>query len=352
MLSYSQISELLGSQADSLLNHTCRKISKHQIVQPSEAHVDQVFTSSDRSHTVINNLKKLYAHGRLAHTGYLSILPVDQGIEHTAAASFYKNPSFFDPERIVKLAIEGGCSGVASSAGILGLVAKKYSKHIPFIVKLNHNELLTYPTKHDQHMFASVEQAHSMGAVGIGATIYFGSQHSNRQIEEVSAAFELAHEMGLFTILWCYPRNEDFKKDGENYEQAADITAQACYLGANIEADIVKQKLPASTDGFRQIGFSKYDQEMYQQLLTDHPIDLVRYQVAHCFMGKIDLLNSGGASGDDDLKQAVTSAVINKRGGGSGLIMGRKAFSKPFEEGVRILNAVQDVYLNEAITVA
>ncbi len=352
MLSYSDISKLLEDQADNLLNHTCQKITKEQIAHPNPDHVDQIFADSDRSKAVLNNLRKLYSHGRLADTGYLSILPVDQGIEHTAAYSFYKNPIYLDPEQIIKLAIEGGCSGVASTLGILGLVSKKYAHQIPFIVKLNHNELLTYPTKHDQHLFASVEQAYNLGAVAVGATIYFGSKHSNRQIEEVSAAFELAHDIGLGTILWCYPRNEAFRKNNKNYEQAADITSQACYLGANIEADIVKQKIPAMSDGFRQIDFSKYNDQMYEALLTEHPIDMVRYQVAHCFMGKIDLLNSGGASDKDDLKQAVTSAVINKRGGGSGLIMGRKAFSKPMTEGVKVLNAVQDVYLNESITLA
>lgn len=351
-MTFNQIAQLLGDEAQSLLNHQTHTISKQQIKAPGGDHVSQVFANSDRSVEVQKNLNKLYQQGRLKNTGYLSILPVDQGVEHTAAHSFVYNPIYFDPENVVKLAIEGGCNAVASTLGILGLVSNKYAAQIPFIVKLNHNELLTHPIKHDQHMFAQVEQAQKMGAVGVGATIYFGSKHSNRQIEEVSWAFARAHELGLFTILWCYPRNDAFKTNQANFEHSADITGQANYLGVTIEADVIKQKMPEYSDGQRQIDHSKYNDQMYQKLVGTHPIDWVRFQVANCYMGKISLLNSGGASNLDDLKQAVKSAVINKRGGGSGLIMGRKAFSKPMEEGIKILNAVQDVYLEEKIDLA
>jgi len=352
-MDYQKISSLLGKEAQDLLSHSCNKIPAEQIHHPCANHVEQVFSNSDRSKTVIDNLKKLYNHGRLAKTGYLSILPIDQAIEHTAAYSFYHNPIYFDPENIVKLALEGGCNGITSTLGVLGLTCKKYAEKIPYIVKLNHNELLTYPTKHDQHMFAQVHQAYNMGAVGVGATIYYGSKESNRQIEEVSWAFAKAHELGLFTVLWCYPRNEAWKKDGKNYESGGDVTAQAIHLGVTIEADIIKQKMPTKDAAFSELQFSKYNLEMYKRLASSHAIDLVRYQVAHAYMGKISLLNSGGESvGEDDLAEAVKSAVINKRGGGAGLIMGRKAFQRPMADGVKILNAVQDVYLCPEVTVA
>lgn len=352
-MTYQEIVTLLGKDSQELLSHQCKKIPKEQIHQPSAKHVDQVFSGSDRSPAVIKNLEKLYNHGRLAKTGYLSILPIDQAIEHTAAYSFYHNPIYFDPENIVKLALEGGCSGIASTLGVLGLTCKKYAEKIPHIVKLNHNELLTYPTKHDQRMFAQVQQAYNMGAIGVGATIYYGSKESNRQIEEVSWAFAKAHELGLFTILWCYPRNDAWKKDGKNYESGGDVTAQAIHLGVTIEADIVKQKMPTQHAAFSELEFSKYNLEMYQKLATSHLIDLVRYQVAHAYMGKISLLNSGGESvGDHDLIEAVKAAVINKRGGGAGLIMGRKAFQKPIKDGIKVLNAAQDVYLCSKITLA
>jgi class I fructose-bisphosphate aldolase len=354
-MTHDEIVQLLGQDASNLLEHQCQKIPKKRILKPGPKHVDTVFTHSDRPKKVINNLKKLYNHGRLAKTGYLSILPVDQGVEHTAASSFYLNPDYFDPDNIVKLAIEGGCSGVASTLGVLGLISKKYSAKIPFIVKLNHNELLTYPTKYDQTMFAQVEQAANMGALGVGATIYFGSKQSSRQIVEVGKAFAKAHELGLFAILWCYPRNDDWQKDNENYEQSVDLTAQAIHIGATLEADIIKQKMPNSLAGFATYKFGKFDTQAYEALVTAHPIDLVRYQVLHAYAGKISLLNSGGASSkskNNDLEQAVLQAVINKRGGGAGLIMGRKAFSKPLKEGVQILHAVQDVYLDKEITLA
>jgi fructose-bisphosphate aldolase, class I len=351
-MNLAQITTILGGEAESLLQHQCSKITKEQITLPSKNHVKSVFGNSDRSKKVIDNLNRLYNHGRLAKTGYLSILPVDQAIEHTAAYSFYKNPIYFNPENIVRLAIEGGCNGVASTLGVLGLISGKYANKIPFIVKLNHNELLTYPTKHDQHMFARAEQAYNLGAVGVGATIYYGSKESNRQIEEVSWAFAKAHKLGMFTVLWCYPRNPAWKTETENYEESVDITGQAIHLGATIEADIIKQKMPNNLAGFKTYNFAKHSNEMYQTLVSSHPIDLVRYQVAHAYMGKISLLNSGGASGSNDLEQAIKAAVINKRGGGAGLIMGRKAFSKQLADGVKILQAVQDIYLEVGITVA
>ncbi|KUK79895.1 MAG: Fructose-bisphosphate aldolase [Microgenomates bacterium 39_7] len=351
-MNLKEITSLLGDQAQDLLSHRCTKITADQIHQPNSEHVSQVFSNSDRSSEVIDNLNQLYSHGRLANTGYLSILPIDQAIEHTAAYSFYHNPIYFNPENIIRLALEGGCSGVTSTLGVLGLMSGKYADKIPFILKLNHNELLTYPNKHDQRMFAQVEQAYNMGALGVGATIYYGSPESNRQIEEVTQAFAKAHQLGLFTILWCYPRNPAWVKNGKNYESATDTTAQAIHLGVTIEADIIKQKMPQSLAAFRTFNFAKYDLEMYSRLATNHPIDLVRYQVAHAYMGKISLLNSGGESGDNDLEEAVKSAVINKRGGGSGLIMGRKAFQRPMNDGVKILQAVQDVYLCPEITVA
>lgn len=347
-----KILEVLGRDNSSLIEHECKTIDKSMLTVPGGDFVDRVWFNSDRSPRVLGSLQWLFHHGRLAGTGYLSILPVDQGIEHTAGASFSPNPLYFDPENIVKLAIEGGCNGVASTLGVLGTVARKYAHKIPFVLKLNHNELLTYPNKHDQHLFAGVEQAFNMGAIGVGATIYFGSEESNRQIEEISACFQRAHELGMLTILWCYVRNSDFKVDGTNYETAADLTGQANHLGVTIEADIIKQKQPNCNGGFKTVKFGKSNPLMYDELASDNPIDLTRYQVANCYMGKVSLINSGGASGDNDLQQVVKTAVINKRAGGAGLITGRKAFQKSMQEGIEILNAVQDVYLEKQITVA
>jgi len=348
----SDVIERLGDSAKSLLEHQCAAIPRDAITLPGPDFIDRVLAGSDRSNAVLRHLQSMYDHGRLGGTGYLSILPVDQGIEHTAGASFAPNPIYFDPENIVKLAIEGGCNAVASTLGVLGLVSRKYAHKIPFVLKFNHNELLTYPNTFDQRLFASVEQAADMGAVGVGATIYFGSEESARQIEEVSAAFERAHQLGLFTILWCYLRNPDFKKGGTDYHVAADLTGQANHLGVTIGADIIKQKLPENNGGFNAIKFAKTHPAVYDQLSSDHPIDLCRYQVANCYMGKIGLINSGGASGDNDLQDAVTTAVINKRAGGMGLISGRKAFQKPMREGVKLLNAIQDVYLSTEVTIA
>jgi class I fructose-bisphosphate aldolase len=348
----SNIKELLADEADDLLHHQCQTISKSLLHLPNPNFVEEIFNLSDRSKRVIENLKALFNHGRLANTGYLSILPVDQGVEHSAGASFSPNPIYFDPENIVKLAIEAGCNGVASTVGVLGMVAQKYADQIPFIVKLNHNELLSYPNTYDQILFASVDQAYNMGARGIGATIYFGSKESHRQIQDIRQAFAKAHELGMFTILWCYLRNSAFKKDDVDYHTAADLTGQANYLGATLEADIIKQKQATCNGGFVKINFGKSSPLMYEKLTTDHPIDLTRYQVANCFMGRVGLINSGGASGKDDLKQAVRTAVINKRAGGTGLICGRKAFQKPMKEGVALLNAIQDVYLDKDITIA
>lgn len=346
------IYELLGNETKSLLEHKCTTIPKEKLHLPGPNFVDRIFGISDRSSKVIANLKKTFDHGRLRSTGYLSILPVDQGIEHSAGASFAINPEYFDPENIVKLAVEGGCNAVASTLGVLGIVSKKYARKIPFIVKINHNELLTYPNSYDQRLFASVEQAHRMGAAAVGATIYFGSQESRRQIEEISRAFEKAHQLGMFTVLWCYLRNSSFKKDGVDYHESADMTGQANHLGVTIEADIIKQKQPTCNNGFRTIGFSKTHPLVYQKLSSEHPIDMTRYQVANCYMGRIGLINSGGASGENDLQQAVKTAVINKRAGGMGLISGRKAFQKPMGDGIKILNAIQDVFLDKRITVA
>ncbi|MDP8261996.1 MAG: class I fructose-bisphosphate aldolase [Candidatus Ancaeobacter aquaticus] len=347
-----KITTLLGKDADSFLKHECKTISKDMIHVPGPDFIDQNFLQTDRSINVLRNLQLLYNTGRLARTGYVSILPVDQGIEHTGGASFAPNPIYFDPENIVKLAIEGGCNAVASTLGVLGNVARAYAHKIPFILKLNHNELLTYPNSFDQKMFASVEQAFNMGAVGVGATIYYGSPESRRQIEEVSAAFERAHQLGMFTVLWCYLRNDGFKKDGTDYHAAADLTGQANHLGVTIQADIIKQKLPTNNGGFNAIKFGKTSPLVYDKLTSDHPIDLTRYQVANCYMGRIGLINSGGPSGKNDLEQAVKTAVINKRAGGMGLISGRKAFQKPMKEGVEILNAIQDVYLTKEIDIA
>ena len=347
-----KIESLLGADAEYLLGHESKTISKDMLYLPSPTFVDDVFAASDRSIPVLRSLQQLFDNGRMGGTGYVSILPVDQGIEHTGGASFAPNPIYFDPEAIVELAIEGGCNAVASTLGVLGAVARKYAHKIPFILKFNHNELLTYPNKFDQVFFAQIEQARDMGAVAVGATIYFGSPESSRQIVEVSKAFKTAHDMGMATILWCYTRNNDFKKDGIDYHVAADTTGQANHLGATIQADIVKQKLPETNGGFKAIGFAKYSDKMYDELSSDHPIDLCRYQVANGYMGRVGLINSGGASGENDLAQAVRTAVINKRAGGMGLISGRKAFQRPMEDGVEILNAIQDVYLDENITIA
>ena len=344
--------ELLGDQAASLLGHTCTTISKNDLHLPGGDFVDRLFRDTDRPIPVLRNLQSLADTGRLAGSGYISILPVDQGIEHTAGASCGPNPRYFDPANIVELAIEAGCSGVASTLGVLASTARKYAHKIPYIVKLNHNELMTYPNKYSQIMFGRVAQAFDMGAVGVGATIYFGSEDSNRQLVEVAEAFEEAHSMGLFTILWCYTRNSGFKKDGTDYHTAADLTSQANHLGVTIKADIIKQKLATNNGGFKNVGFAKTHPAMYDQLSSDHPIDLCRYQVANCYMGRNGLINSGGASGNNDLADSVSTAIINKRAGGMGLILGRKAFQKPVAEGVQILNAVQDVYLDDRVTIA
>jgi len=345
--------EILGDQSDFLLNHTCKTIDKSLLHAPSPSTIDNIWVASDRNTRTLNSLQAILGHGRLANTGYVSILPVDQGIEHSAGASFAPNPLYFDPENIIKLAIEGGCNAVASTYGVLGSVARKYAHKIPFIVKINHNELLTYPTQYDQTLYGTVEEAWNMGAAAVGATIYFGSPESRRQILEISEAFAHAHELGMATILWCYLRNENFKKDGTDYHSAADLTGQANHLGATIQADIVKQKLPTVNGGFKALKFGKTDERVYSQLTSSHPIDLCRYQVANSYMGRIGLINSGGESkGASDLQEAVITAVINKRAGGMGLISGRKAFQKPMKEGVELLNAIQNVYLDQTITLA
>jgi fructose-bisphosphate aldolase, class I len=351
-----RITNLLGEDARFLLEHRCETISKDKLHLPGARYVDEVYAQSDRNPQVLRSLQSLFDNGRLRGTGYLSILPVDQGIEHSAGASFAKNPIYFDPENIVRLAIEGGCNAVASTLGVLGACSRKFAHKIPFIVKLNHNELLTFPNKFDQIMFGSVEQAWNMGAVAVGATIYFGSEESGRQIVEVSQAFAHAHELGMATILWCYLRNPDFKKD-KDYHLAADLTGQANHLGVTIQADIIKQKLPESNGGYNVLNmeggsYGKTDKRIYSELTSDHPIDLTRYQVANCYMGRAGLINSGGASGEKDIVEAVKTAVINKRAGGMGLISGRKAFQRPMDEGVEILNAIQDVYLCDDIDIA
>ena len=341
----------LGDDAG-LLDYTCRGISKDMLHLPGPDFIDRVVAITDRSPSVLRNLALMFGNGRLGHTGFLSILPVDQGIEHSGAASFAPNPAFFDPENIVKLAIEGGCNAVASTLGVLGSVSRRYAHKIPFIVKINHNEMLTYPTIYDQTMFAAVDQAFDLGAVGVGATIYFGIPECRRQIIEVSEAFQRAHELGLFTVLWCYLRNPDFKKDGVDYHVAADLTGQANHIGVTIEADIIKQKQPENNGGYPAIGFGKTNKKVYGELVPEHPIEWTRWQVANCYMGRAGLINSGGASGSNDLVQAVKTAVINKRAGGTGLISGRKAFQKPMAEGVKLLNAIQDVYRCPEVTVA
>ncbi len=352
-MSYQKITELLGKDADSLLNHECKTFSKDLLHAPSPDFIDNVFLNTNRNPQVLRNLAAIYNHGRLGGTGYLSILPVDQGIEHTAGASFAKNPMYFDPENIIKLALEAGSNAVATTFGNLASVARKYAHKIPFLVKLNHNELLTYPTKYDQIMFGSVDDAWNLGAAAVGATIYFGSEESDRQIVEVAKAFERAHQLGLPTVLWCYTRNNGFKKDGVNYETATDITAQANHIGVTIQADIIKQKMPDVNGGFSTIGFSKTDPLMYSELVTDNPIDMCRYQVANCYMGRAGLINSGGESkGASDLADSVKNAVINKRAGGSGLILGRRSFQRPFAEGVDFLHTIQDVYLEKEIGLA
>jgi class I fructose-bisphosphate aldolase len=347
-----EIEQLLGSEAKNLLEHQCKTIAKELLHVPGPDFLDRIFIPSDRKPPVIKSLAQLFNTGRLARTGYLSILPVDQGIEHSAGASFAPNPLYFDPENIVKLAIEGGCNAVASTFGVLGSVARKYAHKIPFIVKLNHNEFLSYPNTYDQIMFGDVEMAFEMGAVAVGATIYFGSEESKRQIQEVSAAFKHAHQMGMATILWCYMRNAAFKTKEKDFHVSADLTGQANHLGVTIEADIIKQKLPENNGGYTALNFGKTSKKVYTELTTDHPIDLTRYQVANCYMGRAGLINSGGASGDNDLAEAVKTAVINKRAGGTGLISGRKAFQKPMKDGAALLNAVQDVYLAKEITLA
>ncbi|ABX05582.1 MAG TPA: class I fructose-bisphosphate aldolase [Herpetosiphon sp.] len=353
-----RIAELLGDEASSLLEHQSKTISKDLIHQPGPDFVDRVWTASDRSIPVLRNLQSLYGTGRLANTGYLSILPVDQGIEHSAGASFAPNPAYFDPENIVKLAIEGGCNAVASTFGVLGSVARKYAHKIPFVVKINHNEFLSYPNKFDQILFGTIKEAHEMGAAAVGATIYFGSAESGRQIVEVAQAFKMAHELGMATILWCYLRNNAFKNSTTDFHVSADLTGQANHLGVTIEADIIKQKLPENNGGYNAVTskdnpYGKTDKRIYSELTSDHPIDLVRYQVANCYMGRASLINSGGASsGESDTAEAVRTAVINKRGGGAGLISGRKAFQRPMAEGAALLQAIQDVYLCEDVTIA
>ena len=347
-----KISEILGKNATDLLNHQCKTILKDSLHLPGPDFVDRIMAISDRTPRVLRNMQSIFNHGRLAGTGYLSILPVDQGIEHSAGASFSPNPIYFDPENIVKLAIEGGCNAVASTLGVLGAVSRKYAHKIPFIVKINHNEFLSYPNTYDQHLFASVEQAYDLGAVAIGATIYFGSEESNRQIEEISTAFEQAHSLGMVTILWCYLRNSAFKTKEQDYHTAADLTGQANHLGVTIQADLIKQKQPTCNGGYTALNFGKTHKLVYEKLTTDHPIDLTRYQVANCYMGRSGLINSGGPSGENDLQQVTQSAVINKRAGGTGLISGRKTFQKPMEEGIILFHTIQDVYLNKDITIA
>ena len=348
----SKTLEILGDKADSLMNHTC-KIDKSTLTLPSPTYLDDVFSQSDRNNRVMGSMNQLMSHGRLGGTGHCSIFPVDQGIEHSAGASFAPNPIYFDPENIVKLAVEAGCNGVASTFGVLGILSRKYAHKIPFIVKINHNELLSYPNKFDQTMFGSVKRAYDMGAVGVGATIYWGSDESTRQLQEVAEAFQIAHELGMCTILWCYTRNNAFKVDGIDYSASADLTGQANHSGVTLQADIIKQKLPVNNGGYNAVKHGKTSPLVYQNLSSDHPIDLCRYQVLNCYSGRIGLINSGGESkGAADLVDAVETAVINKRAGGMGLILGRKAFQKPMKEGIALINATQDVYLDASITVA
>ncbi len=352
-MDYNSIVDLLGDRAKFILDYTSKTVPKEQLHLPGPDFIDRVISQSNRTPQVLRSLQAMFSHGRLANTGYLSILPVDQGIEHSAGASFAPNPIYFDPENIVKLAVEGGANAVASTFGVLAAVARKYAHQIPFIVKLNHNELLTYPNKYDEIMFGSVKEAWNLGATAVGATIYFGSEESNRQIVEVAEAFEYAHELGMATVLWCYLRNSSFKKDGTDYHVAADITGQANHLGVTLQADIIKQKLPENNGGFKAISFGKTHDKVYTELSTDHPIDLARYQVLSCYNGRAGLINSGGASsGASDLAEAVYTAIVNKRAGGMGLISGRKAFQRPMNEGIKVLNAIQDVYLCKEIGIA
>lgn len=347
------IESILGDKARYLLDHRCATIPKENLMLPGEDFVDRSFGPSNRSNQVLINLQRIYNHGRLGGTGYMSILPVDQGIEHSAGASFAPNPDYFDPENIIKLAIEGGCNAVASTFGVLAQCSRKYAHKIPFIVKINHNELLTYPNKYDQILFGTVEEAWNLGAAAVGATIYFGSEESSRQIMEIAQAFERAHELGMATVLWCYLRNSSFKKEGTDYHLSADLTGQANHIGVTIQADIIKQKLPENNGGYTALNFGKTHKKVYSELTSDHPIDLCRYQVVNCYAGRIGLINSGGASsGESDLREAVITAVINKRAGGHGLISGRKAFQRPMKEGIALLHAIQDVYFNKDVTIA
>lgn len=349
----NQIKQYLGDEADALLNHQSKTIRKEDLHATSKNHVDEIFGTSDRSPQVMRNLESIYGHGRLANTGYLSVFPVDQGIEHSGGASFGPNPIYFDPDNIVRLAIDGGCNAVASTLGVLGLTSRKYAHKIPFIAKLNHNELLSYPNTYDQIMYGTVKNAWELGAAAVGATVYFGSEESNRQIQEVAKAFEMAHYYGMATVLWCYTRNAGFKTDRGDYHNAADLTGQANHLGVSLKADLIKQKMPEKNGGFQTVGFGKTHPAMYDELTSNNPIDLCRYQVINCYNGKIGLINSGGPSkGSSDFAQAVRSAVINKRAGGTGLITGRKAFQRPFDEGVKLLNSIQDVYLNDEVKMA
>ena len=348
----TDIVQLLADEAEYLLHHRCAGIPGTSLHLPGSDYIDRVVAMKDRKPAVLCSLQRLYGHGRLKDTGYLSLLPVDQGVEHSAGASFAPNPIYFDPENIVKLAIEGGCNGVASTLGVLSAVSRRYAHRIPFIVKINHNELLTYPNKYDQTLFASVDQAFDIGAVAVGATVFYGSNESRRQIQEVSVAFERAHELGMATVLWAYLRNTAFKQDGIDYHVSADLTGQANHLAATINADIIKQKMAENNGGYKSIKFGKTSEKVYSELASDHPVDLVRYQGANCYMGRVGMINSGGASGHDDLHQAVRTAVINKRAGGMGLISGRKAFQKPMKEGIELLNAIQDVYSDPAVTIA
>ena len=351
----TNIQQLLGAQAEGLLTHVA-KVPKERLHLPGPDTVSRIYAQSDRNNRVLGSLQRIIGNGRLSGTGYVSILPVDQGIEHSGGASFAKNPDYFDPEKIVELAVEGGCNAVASTFGVLGIVSRKWAHRIPFIVKINHNELMTLPNKFDQIMFGNVQQAYDMGAAAVGATIYYGSEESGRQIVEVAEAFAHAHELGMATVLWCYLRNSGFKKDGKDYHTSADLTGQANHLGVTVQADIIKQKLPELNGGYAALNagasYGKYDKRIYSELCSEHPIDLARYQVINCYMGRIGLINSGGASGENDLAQAVETAVINKRAGGMGLISGRKAFQRPMAEGVQLLNAIQDVYLDKSITIA
>jgi class I fructose-bisphosphate aldolase len=354
----TRTAELLGDEAEDLLEHECDTIPKEDIHVPGPDFVERVWQDSDRNPRVLRSMQTIFNHGRMGGSGYLSILPVDQGIEHSAGTSFAPNPIYFDPENIIKLAIEGGCNAVASTYGVLGSMARQYAHKIPFILKINHSELLSYPNRYDQVPYARIEDAHEMGCLGVGATVYWGSEESNRQLQEISKIFSKAHDLGMTTILWCYVRNKDFVVDGKNYEASSDLTGQANHLGATIEADIIKAKQPTLNGGYEAVreiaenGYAKDPSLLYENLLTDHPIDMTRYQVANNYMGRCGLINSGGASGDNDLQQVVRTAVINKRAGGMGLITGRKAFQKPMDEGVEILNAIQDVYLNDDITIA